>query len=241
MRDHVDAVLLDFDGTLADTAPDLITALNRLLAEMGRAPVAFESFRRLAGEGAKRLLVRAYAAQGARLGDDAAKPLVERLIAHYYEVQTERARPFPSVIETLERLRDAGVALAVCTNRGDCSTRRLLAHFGIEHHFGVVLAGDRVADMKPHPGHLRAALAALGAKPERAVMVGDSAADVEAARSAGIAVIAAAYGYSPVPARSLGADAVIDDFAALPASIERLFWGGGGRPGRRSRRSVRRP
>ncbi len=232
MRDHIDAVLLDFDGTLADTAPDLIAALNRLLEEVGRAPVAFESFRRLAGQGAKRLLVHAYAAHGEQLGDDAARPLVERLIAYYYEVQTERARPFPSVAETLERLRDAGVALAVCTNRGDRSTRDLLAHFEIDHHFGAVLAGDRVADMKPHPGHLREALAALGARPERAVMVGDSAADVEAARGAGIAVIVVAYGYSPVPARSLGADAVIDDFAALPASIERLFRGGNGRPGR---------
>ena len=223
MREHVDAVLLDFDGTLADTAPDLIAALNRLLAEIGHAPVAFESFRRLAGEGAKRLLLRAFARNGERPDDEALRPLVERLIAYYFEIETEKIRLFPSVAATLERLRAGGVSLGVCTNRTDLSTRRLLAHFGIDRHVEAVLAGDTVAEKKPHPGHLRAALAALDATPARAVMVGDSAADVSSARGAGIAVIVTAYGYSPIPARALGADAVIDDFAELPASIEGLF------------------
>lgn len=223
MRARVDAVLLDFDGTLVDTAPDLVAALNRLLEETGRAPVAFERFRSRAGEGAKRLLLRALAAQGERLGDAAVAPLVERLVASYYEIQTERARPFPAVVETLERFHAAGVPLGLCTNRYDRSTRQLLAHFGIDRLFGTVRAGDRVARRKPDPGHLREALADLGARSGRAVMVGDGAADVEAARGAGMAVVAVAYGYSPAPVRSLGADAVIDDFAALPAALERLF------------------
>ena len=132
MREHVDAVLVDFDGTLFDTAPDLIAALNRLLTEMGHAPVAFENFRQRAGEGAKRLLLAALDAQGAERPDDATlRPLIERLIAYYFEIETERIRPFPAVVATIERLRDAGVSLAVCTNRGDRSTRRLLAHFSI--------------------------------------------------------------------------------------------------------------
>ena len=183
MREHVDAVLVDFDGTLFDTAPDLIAALNRLLTEMGHTPVAFENFRQRAGEGAKRLLLAALDAQGVERPDDAAlRPLIERLIAYYFEIETERIRPFPAVVATIERLRDAGVALAVCTNRGDRSTRRLLAHFDIDHHIEAVLAGDTVDKMKPHPGHIREALAALGAEPGRAVMVGDSAADVESAQ-----------------------------------------------------------
>ena len=224
MRDHVDAVLLDFDGTLFDTAPDLIAALNRILEEMGHAPVPFARFRQRAGEGAKRLLLAALAAQGVeRPTDGALLLLVQRLIAHYFEIETEQIQPFPSVVATLERLRSDGIALAVCTNRTDSSTRRLLAHFGIDHHIAAVLAGDTVANMKPHPGHLREALAALGTGPGRAVMVGDSAADVDSARGAGIAAIATAYGYSPIPAHDLGADAVIDDFAALPAAIEGLF------------------
>ena len=226
MREHVDAVLLDFDGTLFDTAPDLIAALNRTLMEIGQAPVPFESFRQRAGAGAKRLLLAALDAQGAERPDDAAlRSLIERLIACYFEIETERIRPFPAVVDTLAQLRDADVALAVCTNRGERSTRRLLAHFSIDHHIEAVLAGDTVARMKPHPGHIREALAALGAEAGRAVMVGDSAADVESAQGAGVAAIVTAYGYSPIPAHSLGADAVIDDFAELPASIERLFPG----------------
>jgi len=226
MREHVDAVLVDFDGTLFDTAPDLIAALNRLLEDLGHAPVAFERFRQRAGEGGKRLLLAALESQGAARPDDAAlRPLIERLIAYYFEIETDRVQLFPSVEATLERLRDAGIALAVCTNRGERSTRRLLAHFGIDRHIAAVLAGDMVARIKPHPGHVQEALAALGATPERAVMVGDSAADVDSAKGAGAAVIVAAYGYSPVPPDQLGADAVIDDFGELPAAIERLFRG----------------
>ena len=226
MREHVDAVLFDFDGTLVDSAPDLIAALNRLLGELGHAPVAFDGFRQRAGEGAKRLLLAAFAAHGAARPDDATLgPLVERLIDYYFEIETERVRLFPSVAPTIERLRDAGIPLAVCTNRRDRSTRRLLAHLGIDRHIEAVFAGDTVARMKPDPGHLQAALAALGAEPARAVMVGDSAADVDAARGARVLVIATAYGYSPVPPHDLGADAVIDDFGELPASIERLFRG----------------
>ena len=213
-------------GRSVDTAPDLIAALNRLLTELGHAPVAFERFRQSAGAGAKRLLLAALDSQDAERPDDAAlRPLIERLIAYYFEIETERVQLFPGVAPTIERLRDAGVALAVCTNRGERSTRRLLAHFAIDRHIDAVLAGDMVARIKPHPGHVEEALAALGARPDRAVMVGDSAADVDSAQGAGVAAIVMAYGYSPVPPHELGADAVIDDFAELPASIERLFRG----------------
>ena len=226
MREHVDAVLVDFDGTLFDTAPDLIAALNRVLVEIGHTPVAFADFRQRAGAGAKRLLLAALDAQGAeRPGDAALRPLIERLIACYFEIETEQIRPFPAVVATIERMRAAGVSLAVCTNRGERSTRRLLAHFELDRHIEAVLAGDTVARIKPDPGHVREALEALGAAPGRAVMVGDSAADVESAQGAGVAAIVVAYGYSPIPPHDLGADEVIDDFAELPASIERVFRG----------------
>ena len=183
MREHVDAVLVDFDGTLVDSAPDLIAALNRLLTELGHAPVAFEDFRQRAGQGAKRLLLAAFDSQGAARPDDATlRSLIERLIAYYFEIETEQAQLFPAVAPTIERLRDADVTLAVCTNRGERSTRRLLAHFEIDRHIEAVLAGDMVARIKPHPGHIEEALAALGTPPERSVMVGDSAADVDSAQ-----------------------------------------------------------
>lgn len=223
MREHVDAVLLDFDGTLVDSAPDLVAALNRVLDDLDHAPVPFERFRQHAGAGAKRLLIQAFEENGRHLGDDEAMPHVQSLIEYYRAAQTEQARPFPGVIATLEIFRDADVALAVCTNKPDASTRELLDHFGMSAFFGAVLCGDTVTAKKPDPAHLHEALDALGVRPERAVMVGDSAADVDAARDAGIASVAVAYGYSPTPATALGADAVIEDFESLPAAIRRLL------------------
>ena len=223
MREHIDAVLLDFDGTLVDSAPDLVAALNRVLADLEHEPVPFERFRQHAGAGAKRLLIQAFEENGRSLGDDEALPHVESLIDYYRASQTVLCRPFPGVMETLRAFRDADVALAVCTNKPDASTRALLDHFGMSNFFGAVLCGDRVAAKKPDPAHLHEALDALGVSPKRAVMVGDSAADVDAARGAGIASVAVAYGYSPIPAHALGADAVIEAFESLPAAIRRLL------------------
>jgi phosphoglycolate phosphatase len=219
-----EAILLDFDGTLVDTAPDFIAALNRLLAELGHPAVPHGEFRNLAGDGAKRLLQRALGHVGARVPpDDEIGPRVKQLIAYYYEVMTVATRPFPGVIETLNSLATNGTRLAICTNKPQVATETLISHFGIGHLFGAVLGGDTVAAKKPDPLHLHDALARLGKGAERAVMVGDSATDVAAARAASIPVVVVSYGYSPVPARELGGDAVIDDFAELPAALARLF------------------
>jgi len=219
-----EAILLDFDGTLVDTAPDFIAALNRLLGELERPPVGYDEFRSLAGDGAKRLLERALTHHGAAVPPEAElMPWVQRLVAYYYEVMTVESRPFPGVVETLAGLSAAGRRLAICTNKPQASTDTLIAHFGMAHLFGAVLGGDSVAAKKPAPLHLHEALARLGKRAEHAVMVGDSATDVAAARAAGVPVVVVAYGYSPVPAHALGGDAVIERFADLPAALARLF------------------
>jgi phosphoglycolate phosphatase len=218
------AILLDFDGTLVDTAPDFIDALNRLLAERGHPEVPQQAFRNLAGDGAKRLFLRALEHVGAPLPAEAElMPEVQRLIAYYYEVMTVRTRPFPGVVETLRGLRAGGARLAVCTNKPQASTDALIRHFGLEALFDAVLGGDTVRAKKPDPLHLHDALARLGRAPGQAVMVGDSATDVAAARAAAVPVVVVAYGYSPVPAHALGGDAVIGHFAELPAALARLF------------------
>lgn len=223
MREHLDAVLFDFDGTLVDSAPDFIDALNRLLSERGRPPVAYDDFRRLAGDGARRLLERVHETHGDAPAEEELAALVKRLIGYYYEVMTQKSRPFPGVLEILESLRAAEVALGVCTNKTDRSTRQLLAHFGLADHFGAVLCGDTVKAKKPDPLHLEEAMALLGSTAERTVMVGDSATDVKAARAAGVRVVAVEFGYSPVPATELGADAVIGHMAELPEAIRGLM------------------
>ena len=219
-----DAVLLDFDGTLVDTAPDFIGALNRLLREMEHPTVPIAEFRNLAGDGAKRLLQRALGHVGAAVPeDDQIMPQVKQLIAYYYEVMTVASRPFPGVVDTLKLLHGGGTRLAICTNKPQAATDALIGHFGLGHLFGAVLGGDKVAAKKPDPGHLHDALALLGRQADRAVMVGDSATDVAAARAAGIPVVVVSYGYSPVPAHELGGDAVIGHFSELPSALTRLF------------------
>lgn len=222
-----EAILLDFDGTLVDTAPDFINALNRLLREMDQPSVTIDEFRNLAGDGAKRLLQRALERHKAVIPpDDEIMPWVKRLIAYYYEVMTVESRPFPGVVETLTTLHKGGSRLAVCTNKPQAATDALIGHFGLSHLFGAVLGGDTVVAKKPDPGHLDEALARLGRKREHAVMVGDSATDVAAARAAGVPVVVVAYGYSASPVPELGGDAVIGHFAELPRALAKLF----GRP-----------
>jgi phosphoglycolate phosphatase len=209
----LDAVVFDLDGTLVDTAPDLGGALNRLLAEHGRVPIGADGIRRMIGDGAAKLVERGFAATG---GLPAALPsLVERFLAIYEPNIAETSRPFPGVVETLERLKAAGLRLGVCTNKPDEATRRLLAALDLSRHFTAVSGGD-VPARKPDARHLLGVLRDLDASPTRSLMVGDSPNDVAAARNAGVPVVVVSFGYTTTPAAQLGADRLIDDFAALP-------------------------
>jgi phosphoglycolate phosphatase len=209
----LDAVVFDLDGTLVDTAPDLGGALNRLLAEHGRVPIGADGIRRMISDGAAKLVERGFAATG---GLPAALPsLVERFLAIYEPNIAETSRPFPGVVETLERLKAAGLRLGVCTNKPDEATRRLLAALDLSRHFTAVSGGD-VPARKPDARHLLGVLRDLDASPTRSLMVGDSPNDVAAARNAGVPVVVVSFGYTTTPAAQLGADRLIDDFAALP-------------------------
>jgi phosphoglycolate phosphatase len=219
MRKQWDAVLFDFDGTLVDSAPDIIAALNLLLGELGQAHVDYDAFRTRAGDGAKHLLEQVLTERGASFDDAELPGLVERLLAHYFEIMTDNTRPYPAVPDILAEIYQSGMALGVCTNRTQATTDQLLNHFGLAQMFGAVLCADTVTAKKPDARHLFEAIERLGASPERTIMVGDTATDVAAARNAGIKVVAVSYGYSARPAADLGADAVIADFAELPALL----------------------
>ena len=218
MRKNWDAVLFDFDGTLVDSAPDIIAALNCLLGELGHAEVDYGAYRTRAGDGARNLLEQVLIKQGASF-EEAELP-VERLLAHYRELMTQNTRPYPAVPDVLAEIHGSGMALAVCTNRTSKTTEQLLGHFGLADLFGAVLCADTVSAKKPDAAHLHEAIERLGAAPERTVMIGDTATDVAAARNAGIKVVAVAYGYSAKPAHDLGADAVLADFTDLPALLK---------------------
>ncbi len=222
------ALLIDLDGTLVDSLPDLMTAINRLLAAEGRATLAAEEVRLMVGDGAARLVERAFVARGGLAGDCGGKSLpdlVERFLAIYEADPVARTRPYPGAAETLAALAAAGWRLAVCTNKPEAASRKVLDGLGLAPLFQAVAGGDSFPVRKPDAGHLLGTLGGLGVEPKRAVMLGDSANDLQAARNAGLPVILVSFGYTRTPARALGADAVIDAFAELPDALARLGFG----------------
>ena len=211
------AVVFDLDGTLVDTAPDIIAALNALLAEQGRPSLHAAAVRQLIGDGAQKLVERGFAATGGP-APQALAGLSRRFLELYEPRVARLSRPFPGVRETLGQLADAGLRLGVCTNKSSRVTRRLLDDLALSGYFAAIAGGD-VPARKPDPKHVLGVLDALGATPETALMVGDSANDVRAARAAGVRIAVVSFGYTTVPAAELGADALIDRFEQLAALV----------------------
>ena len=210
-------LLLDLDGTLVDTVPDLAAALNRLMAARGLEGFDFPGTAAMVGDGVARLVSKAFAARG--LVPDATAVAA---FTHDYEMHAAvDSRLFPGVLETLHDLIGEGWRLAICTNKPEGAARVLLDAVGLTPLIGAVGAGDSFPFRKPDPAHLLATLAAAGGAVERAVMVGDHANDVAAARGAGVKCIFAAWGYGPT-AMAEGAAAVARDVGEMAAIARRL-------------------
>ena len=215
------AVLFDLDGTLADTAPDLAGAVNRMRLRRGLPLLPVEQLRPVASAGARGMLA-------VGLGVSAADPQYERLreefLVEYESALDVDSRLFDGALELLDALAAAGIAWGVVTNKAMRFTRPVLDALGVASRAAVVIAGDTTPHAKPHPEPLFEACRRLNLEPRQAVYVGDDLRDVQAARAAGMPVVAAAYGYlgeTPDPA-SWGADAVID---TLPQLVELLRLG----------------
>lgn len=218
------ALLFDLDGTLVDSAPDLTDALNHVLGRLGLAPIAEDAVRSMVGQGVMKLLERGLAAHGLSPAEIPVQPLFDAFLVHYGSHIADRSRPWPGVIETLEALAAAGHAMAICTNKLEGLSVALLDALDLTRFFPVVLGGDSLPYKKPDGRHLTVALARLGHPAGApAVMVGDSAADRDAATDAGLPVVLVSFGYTPVPAAELAPDALIDRFDALPAALAGLL------------------
>jgi phosphoglycolate phosphatase len=214
------AVVFDFDGTLVDSAPDLASALNRLLAREGLAPVGLVQVHKMIGDGVAKLVERGFAVHGRRLGADELERLAQLFVADYEPNSSVETRPFPGAIEALRELKAAGLALGVCTNKPEAATRMILAAFGMDAFIQAVVGGDTVPGAKkPDPATMRETLRRLGARADQAIAVGDSPNDVNAARAAGVLVIAVSFGYTRVPPAELGADRLIGRFADLAGAL----------------------
>ena len=220
----IEAVVFDLDGTLIDSAPDLRTAVNRMLAEKGRQTLDLGAVTAMVGDGVHKLVERALAATGKETpaaGEIARS--TRRFLGFYEGHGAVLTRAYAGAVEALKRLRDEGYALGICTNKPHGATCEILGALDLEGYFSAVLGGDSLDGVrKPDPRHLLAAVERLGATPENAVMVGDNENDVAAARGAGIPMIAVAFGYAKVPVAELGADAVIGHFDELRDAIRRL-------------------
>ena len=221
-RDSVKALLIDLDGTLVHSLPDLAAALNRLLADLDHDPLEESQVRAMIGDGVAKLVERGLAARGQAASEQELGVLVPRFVALYESALTELTRPYPGVAETLKGLAGDGWTLAVCTNKPEAASRQILDDLGLMASFDAVAGGDTYAVRKPHPGHLLETLARLSVPADRAVMLGDGKNDVLAAHAAGLPAILVSFGYSKVPVQNLGADAVIDNFASLPAVLAKL-------------------
>jgi phosphoglycolate phosphatase len=217
-------VVFDLDGTLVDTAPDLVRALNHVMALEGLPPAPLEDVRAMVGHGAAALIERGAARAGAVLTPERVSALKDAFIAVYAEDVAGGSVVFAGVQDALATLRAAGARLTVCTNKPAMLARPLLDALRLSPFFEGLVGPEDVSARKPDAAHYRAAVALAGGRTEQSVMVGDSAPDVLSARNAGAAgVIVAAFGYSTIPVESLGADLVLEAYEELPAAVGQLL------------------
>jgi phosphoglycolate phosphatase len=214
------ALIFDLDGTLADTAPDLLSATNAVLRARERPELDLTSLRHMVGFGARALIFQAMEASGAPVTEEEMPPLVEIFLSHYRAHIADDSFLFPGVTETLTALKQDGARLAVLTNKPQELTDLLLPRLGIENLFAAVYGAGRKSYTKPDPRIFHDVVTDCGGGP--AVMIGDSITDLNTARAAGVPCVLVSYGFTPVPAKDLGGDAVIDDFTQLPQALRDL-------------------
>jgi phosphoglycolate phosphatase len=212
-------VVFDLDGTLLDTAPDLVAALNAVLIEAGLPPAAYDDVAAFAGQGAQALLDTGFALAGRELSADDAEPLRRRLVAIYAGAFDRGTRPYPGAVEAIDRLAAHGVRFAVCTNKPVSLAEPLLAAFDLRRRLAAVIGGDSLPVRKPDPDHLLGTIIAAGGRPNRSVMVGDGAADILAARAAGVPSVAVRFGYCRERLEDLAPDAIIDRYDDLDDAL----------------------
>lgn len=207
-------MIFDLDGTLVDSAPDLAHAVNAMLGELGREPLAEIEVRAMVGDGVGRLVERALAARRCGRADHAA---AQRSFLRHYESDPVRATAaYPGVHAALELLR-GNVALAVCTNKPARLAEVILERLRLGQYFERVWGGDSLPFRKPDPRMLRTILQAFEVAPEAALMVGDSEVDARAAQAAGVPLVLMKHGYRRGPVRDIACLAALDDFAQLAA------------------------
>jgi len=212
-------IVFDLDGTLIDTAPDLIDTLNATFTRHKLPPVPYDTARPMIGGGARSMIERALAAEGRACAATDVDRFYGEFVAYYAEHIADRSRPFPELEATLDQLSGEGHRLAVCTNKLEWLSKRLLNALQLADRFAAICGQDTFGVQKPDPEILRGTIKRAGGEPSRAIMVGDSVTDIRTARAAAVPIVGVDFGYTDVPIATLQPDRVISSFAQLPAAI----------------------
>ncbi len=220
---HNATLVFDLDGTLVDTAPDLIAATNHALADLSLPPVPAETLRHAIGFGARRMIEVGLKQTGVTLGEPDIDRLLVRFLAYYEPNIARESRPFEGAVAALEQFRSEGARLAVCTNKRLALAEQLLAELGVRDLFAAVAGRDSFPVHKPHPDHLIGTIASAGGDKAVAIMVGDTGIDIETARAAGVPSIGCTFGYSDVAVATYGPEAIIDTYAELDGAVRALL------------------
>jgi phosphoglycolate phosphatase len=215
------AIIFDLDGTIADTRPDLVAALNACLRPRGFRQVEVEEIGHSAGQGSLAMIDAACRIQDRMLSQDERLAAQRQFLSHYEKNIAVETRLFPGITQTMDHISALGMELAVCTNKPERLALQLLDALGMRGRFAAISGGDTFGFRKPDGRHLTATLERTVSC--RGLMVGDTVTDLDAARSAKMPVILVDFGYSNVRVETLGADAIIGDFDQLAGEIERLL------------------
>jgi phosphoglycolate phosphatase len=219
----VRTVVFDLDGTLVDTAPDLIKALNFVLDREGLPPIPLHSARNMIGAGARRMIERGLEAEGRVATPADITRLTADFIDYYAAHIADGSRPFEGLEDALDDLASRGYQFAVCTNKLEWLSKRLLDQLGLSPRFAAICGADTFGVSKPDPVILQQTVARAGGQLASTVMVGDAGPDVGVARRAGVPVVCVEFGYTDVPVADLKPDLLIGHMRDLPAAVESLM------------------
>jgi phosphoglycolate phosphatase len=216
-------VVFDLDGTLAETGADIIATLNHIMVREGLEPVDMAQGKDLIGAGARVLLQRGFSLRGEPLPEKRLDQLFKDFLDHYEAHIVDHTHLFDGVPEALDALRKDGFLLAVCTNKIESHSIKLLNLLGIADRFAMIAGRDTFPFFKPDPRHLTETIRLSGGDLTRAIMVGDSHTDIDTAKAAGLPSIGVPFGYTNMPIQDLGPTVVIAHFNALVAAVKGML------------------
>jgi phosphoglycolate phosphatase len=212
-------VIFDLDGTLIDTAPDLIDSLNHTVEAVGMAPFTFEDITHLVGQGVRVMIRRAFELRELALDQETEDRLFDRYMIHYQAGMPGRSKPYAGVVDCMDRLSAAGMKLAVCTNKTEQLAFPLMEGLGLIDRFEVMTCGDTFPVRKPDAGHIFGTIERAGGDPATTIMIGDSVSDIRAAQNAGIPSVAVTFGYSDVAVETLNPSHIISGYDQLTVDL----------------------